>query len=159
MTGAAVIRQATAADLPAVQGIISAAYEKYLTRMDRPPAPVLRDHAPAIEAGALWVAGDPVAGVLTLLLTGDTLLVENVAVRPAAQGTGVGRALMDFAELQARQLKVTRLALYTHVAMTENQAIYRHLGYREVERKTVDGYHRVFMEKALSTGGAGPVSP
>jgi len=43
-----------------------------------------------------------VAGVLTLLLTGDTLIVENVAVRPAAQGTGVGRALLDFAELQGQ---------------------------------------------------------
>lgn len=147
--GARAIRQATAADGPVVAEIISAAYEKYLTRMDRPPAPMLRDHAPAIEAGAVWVAGDPVAGLITLMLTGDTLLIENLAVRPAAQGAGVGRALMDFAELRARRLGATRLALYTHVVMTENQAIYRHLGYREVERKTVNGYHRVFMEKAF----------
>ena len=154
MTGALVIRQATATDLPAIQEVISAAYEKYLSRMDRPPAPMLRDYAPAIEAGALWVAGDPVAGIITLLLTGGTLLIENLAVRPEAQGTGLGRALMDFAELRARRIKVTRLALYTHVVMTENQAIYQHLGYREVERKTVDGYHRVYMEKTLSTGDA-----
>jgi N-acetylglutamate synthase-like GNAT family acetyltransferase len=151
VTGALGIRQATAADLPIVQEVISAAYEKYLTRMDRPPAPMLRDYAPVIEASALWVAGDPVAGVIALILTGDTLLIENLAVRPAAQGTGVGRALMDFAELRATQLKVTRLALYTHVVMAENQAIYQHLGYREVERKTVDGYHRVFMEKTLGS--------
>jgi ribosomal protein S18 acetylase RimI-like enzyme len=70
-------------------------------------------------------------------------------VRPEAQGTGVGRALMDFAELRARQLRLTRLTLYTHVVMTENQAIYAHLGYREVERRTADGYHRVYMEKPL----------
>ena len=155
MTGARAVRRATAADGAVVAEIISAAYEKYLTRMDRPPAPMLRDHAPMIEAGTLWVAGDPVAGVITLLRTGDTLLIENLAVRPSAQGTGVGRALMDFAELQATRLGVTRLALYTHVVMTENQAIYRHLGYRETERKTVNGYHRVFMEKALGPGGDG----
>jgi N-acetylglutamate synthase-like GNAT family acetyltransferase len=151
VTGALDIRRATAADLLTVQEVMSAAYEKYLTYMDRPPAPMLRDYVPVIEAGALWVAGDPVAGVIALNLTGDTLLIENLAVRPASQGTGVGRALMDFAELRARQLEVRRLALYTHVVMTENQAIYQHLGYREVERKTVDGYHRVFMEKTLGS--------
>ena len=72
-----------------------------------------------------------------------------------AQGTGVGRALMEFAELMARRLKLTRLTLYTHVVMTENQAIYAHLGYREVERRTADGYHRVYMEKPLQPGGSG----
>ncbi len=94
MTGARDIRQATAADGPVVAEIISAAYEKYLTRMDRPPGPMLRDHAPMIEAGALWVTGDPVAGLITVALAGDTLLIENVAVRPAAQGTGVGAAAL-----------------------------------------------------------------
>jgi len=34
--------------------------------------------------------------------------------------------------------------------MTENQAIYTHLGYREVDRHTEDGYRRVYMEKPLS---------
>jgi hypothetical protein len=39
--------------------------------------------------------------------------------------------------------------LYTNEVMTENQAIYAHLGYRETARRTEDGYHRVFMEKEL----------
>jgi GNAT superfamily N-acetyltransferase len=84
-----------------------------------------------------------------------SLLIENLAVRPEAQGTGVGRALMDFAELRARRLKMTRLTLYTHVVMTENQAIYAHLGFREVERRTANGYHRVYMEKPLQPGDNG----
>ena len=146
------VRQAGAADLPVVREIVTAAYDKYLTRMDRPPAPMLRDYAPAVEAGTLWVTGEPVAGLISLIPKGDSLLVENLAVRPEAQGTGVGRALMDFAERRARQLKLTRLTLYTHVVMTENQAIYTHLGYREVERRTADGYHRVYMEKPLQLG-------
>ena len=150
------LRQASAADLPVVREIVTAAYDKYLVRMDRPPAPMLRDYAPAVEAGTLWVAGEPVAGLISLIPEGDSLLIENLAVRPETQGTGVGRALMDFAELRARRLGLTRLTLYTHVVMTENQAIYAHLGYREVERRTADGYHRVYMEKLLRPGGQVP---
>jgi len=42
------------ADLPSIQRIITAAYDKYLSRMDKPPAPLLRDYRPAIKAGAIW---------------------------------------------------------------------------------------------------------
>jgi hypothetical protein len=39
--------------------------------------------------------------------------------------------------------------LYTNEVMTENLAIYAHLGYRETSRAEQDAYHRVFMEKRL----------
>jgi N-acetylglutamate synthase-like GNAT family acetyltransferase len=146
------LRRATEADLPAVRDVIAAAYHKYLDRMDRPPAPLLRDYDVAVSAGALWVTGDPVAGLISLTQDGDVMLIENVAVRPQAQGTGLGRRLMEFAEHQAAQHRIRRLALYTHELMTENQAIYAHLGYRETERRTEAGYRRVFMEKVLPAG-------
>jgi hypothetical protein len=56
---------------------------------------------------------------------------------------------MDFAERRAITLGLTRLSLFTNEVMTENQAIYAHLGYREVARHTEDGYRRVYMEKLL----------
>ena len=34
--------------------------------------------------------------------------------------------------------------------MTENQALYARLGYREFERRTEKGYPRVYMRKALA---------
>jgi len=37
-------RPATAADLPAIQEVVTAAYARYLSRMDRPPAPMLGDY-------------------------------------------------------------------------------------------------------------------
>jgi ribosomal protein S18 acetylase RimI-like enzyme len=144
------IRKATAADLPSIQKIITEAYEKYLPRMDRPPAPMLRDYAPAVEEGTLWVTGNPVTGLISLTPAGDSLLIENVAVHPSAQGTGLGRRLMDFAELQAARLKLTRLTLYTNEVMTENHAIYARLGYREIGRLVEDGYRRVYMEKPVT---------
>ena len=142
-------RPATAADLPAIREVVGAAYAGYLSRMDRPPAPMLADYGAALDAGQLWVTGRPVTGLIELTGAGDALHVGNVAVHPGSQGTGLGRLLMDFAERRAILLGLTRLSLYTNEVMTENQAIYTHLGYREVGRHTEDGYRRVFMEKLL----------
>jgi len=143
------IRQATAADLPSIKALIDAAYTRYLTRMDKPPAPMLRDYGPSIEDGTTWVTGSPIAAVLTLYPREDHLLVENVAVHPDAQGRGLGGALLDFAEREATRRGLTRMALVTHEVMTENQAIYAHLGYTEVDRRAEDGYRRIHMEKTL----------
>ena len=81
---------------------------------------------------------------------GNSLLIENIAVSPAAQGTGIGRRLMEFAEDQARARGISRMTLYTNEVMTENLAIYAHLGYRETSRAEQDVYRRVFMEKGLA---------
>jgi ribosomal protein S18 acetylase RimI-like enzyme len=146
------VRQAIPSDLPAIQEAIVAAYNKYLSRMDIPPAPLLKNYNDDIAAGMTWVIGDPVAGIITLLPQGGNLLIANVAVHPSEQGTGIGRQLMEFAEQEATRLSLTRLVLYTNESMVENQAIYRHLGYSEAERRTEDGYRRIYMEKSLQIG-------
>jgi GNAT superfamily N-acetyltransferase len=144
------LRLATPADLPSIRQVIAAAYDKYFSRMDRPPAPVLRDYTAAVVAGEVWVTGNPVTGLIALSRVDDAMLIENVAVHPSAQGTGLGRRLMEFAEREATRCGIERLALYTNEVMTENHAIYTHLGYRETHRSTEDGYRRVFMEKILA---------
>ena len=150
------MRQATAADLEPIHQVIRAAYAKYVGRMPKLPAPVLRDYRGPIEAGAVWVTGNPITGLISLTPVGDSLLIENIAVHPAAQGTGLGRRLMQFAEQVAARRELPRLTLYTHEVMTESQAIYTHLGYREIDRRTEDGYRRIYMEKVLPGPGPGP---
>ena len=144
------LRRATADDLPAIRAVIDAAYARYLTRMDKPPAPMLRDYGPSVQAGTTWVTGSPIIAVLTLYPRDDHLYVENIAVDPSAQGRGLGRALMEFAEREAARRKLSRMALVTHEVMTENQAIYARLGYVEIERRSEDGYRRIYMEKPLT---------
>jgi ribosomal protein S18 acetylase RimI-like enzyme len=144
------LRLATADDLPAIRAVINAAYARYLTRMDKPPAPMLRDYGPSVEAGTTWVTDSPITAVLTLCPRDDHLYVENIAVDPSAQGRGLGRALMEFAEQEAARRGLRRMALVTHEAMTENQAIYARLGYVEIERRSEDGYRRIYMEKPLT---------
>ena len=143
------LRPARETDVTRLESIIAVAYDKYLTRMDRPPAPMLRDLRPDIEAGNVWVAGNPIAGLICLAPADDALLIGNVAVDPNAQGRGFGRLLLDFAEHHAFHLGIGKLRLYTNEVMTENLAIYTHLGYREIDRRTEAGYSRVFMEKQL----------
>jgi ribosomal protein S18 acetylase RimI-like enzyme len=145
------LRRGTAADLPAIKAVIDAAYSRYLTRMDKPPAPMLRDYGPSVEDGTTWVTGSPIIAVLTLYPRDDHLFVESIAIHPSAQGRGLGRALMSFAEQEATRLGLPRMALVTHEVMTENQAIYARLGYTEVERRAEDGYRRIYLEKRLSS--------
>ena len=75
--------------------------------------------------------------------------VENVALDPAFHGQGLGRALMAFAEDQARARDLAAIRLYTNVKMTENFPFYAKLGYRETGRVTEDGYDRVYFVKQV----------
>ncbi len=142
-------RLATELDLPVLREIVSAAYSRYLPRMDRPPAPMLQDLGPRVGASEVWVTGRPIRGPVCLSCADDTLLVESVAVHPDAQGSGLGRQLLDFAEEEARRHGLERLRLCTNEVMTDNVAIYTHLAYTEIDRRTEDGYRRVFMAKDL----------
>lgn len=145
------IRKATMADLAAVTRVNRAAYEPFTARLGRPPGPMLMDHGPRIASGETWVAerDGAVVGVAVIVAEADGMLLENVVVAPAAQGSGIGSALLTFADEHARARGLTRIRLYTNVLMRENIQRYAKRGYIETHRAVVDGYHRVFMAKAL----------
>ena len=143
------IRPADIADLAAIARIVAAAYTKYIERIGKPPGPMLDDYAALIRAHAVWVTDD-LSGLIVLLAEPDHLLLDNIAVDPALQGRGVGRALMRFAEAEARRRGFPALRLYTHETMTENIALYSRTGWEETGRAAQDGYRRVFFRKALA---------
>jgi len=143
----ALIRPADAADLPAVEAIVRAAYTMYIARIGKPPGPMLDDYAALVPAHCVWVAGAPLSGVIVLVGEDDHLLLDNVAVDPAAQGSGVGRALIGFAEAEARRRGYGEMRLYTHATMTENIALYGRTGWVETGRGEQDGFDRVFFRK------------
>lgn len=146
------IEKATQEDRAAVEAIIMAAYAHYIDRNGLTPGPMKDDYAALIAAGHVNVLRDEtgVAGVLVLIPEEDCLLLDNVAVSPAAQGKGYGRILLDHAENVARAMGFARIRLYTQVIMTENQAIYARRGYAETHRAVEKGLHRIFMQKALA---------
>lgn len=145
------LRRATDADAPAVRGVVRDAYAKYVQRMGREPMPMTADYALAVRENQIWLAGDPPAidAILELVPEADHLLIANIAVRSDRQGAGLGRQLLDFADAEAKRQGYNELRLYTHITMTENVAMYEHLGWEETDRGGQDGFERVFMRKFL----------
>ncbi|HET6521025.1 MAG TPA: GNAT family N-acetyltransferase, partial [Geminicoccaceae bacterium] len=99
--------------------------------------------------------GGRVVGLIVLVDGADHLHVENVAVAPEAQGRGLGRALMAFAEAEARRRGHGEIRLYTHQRMVETPPFYAALGYAETGRGVQDGYERIFFRKRLTPPPAG----
>ena len=144
------IRPADEADAPVLRQIAMAAYQQYVPRIGRAPAPMAADYPAAVRRA--WVAAEDgqVAGFIILIAQPGYLLLENVAVLPAAQGRGIGARLLALAEEHARSLGLPEIRLYTNEAMTENLAYYPWHGYIQTHRACQDGFHRVFFRKQLN---------
>lgn len=145
------IRPAEPEDLSRISEIVDNAYARYAAAMEKPPAPMLDDYSVRIARGQAFVAERQgmVIGVVILVDQDDHLLLDNVAVDPIAQGTGLGRQLVQFAESEAIRRGFNDIRLYTHIVMAENVGYYESLGWRETHRADQDGYARIFMHKRL----------
>jgi ribosomal protein S18 acetylase RimI-like enzyme len=143
------IRSAMPQDREAVEAIVRDAYSVYLERTGQPPGPMLDDYAAQIAAGSVTVLdeGGEIVAIIVLLAKPDHLLLDNIAVRPDRQGTGLGRQMIAFAEAEARRHGFSEIRLYTHETMVENIALYKRLGFVETGRGREAGYDRVFMTK------------
>lgn len=142
-------RLAVAADVPAVKAVTDAAYHHYIERIRLVPGPMQADHAANVAAGRVFVAGDPVRGVLVLVPAADHLYLDSIAVHPDAQGTGLGRRLLAFVERCARELGLPEVRLLTNAMMWENRKMYARYGYEVVERRMEGPYDRIHYRKPL----------
>jgi GNAT superfamily N-acetyltransferase len=114
---------------------------------------MLEDYGRVIGQHPVMVAEvqGELAGFLVLDETPEGFRLMNVAVDPRYQNTGVGRALLAFAEQEARRRSHASIYLSTHEKMTENQRHYAKIGYREYLRQVeADGHCRVYMRKSLT---------
>jgi len=145
------VRPAGEADAIAAKACVLAAFERYVERIGQPPRPMLLDFSVEIQAGRVWVAEESssIVGVIVQYETEQGFYVDTVAAQPPMQGRGIGRALLVFAEAEARRRGYESIYLCTNSKMTENQVFYPRIGYVEYERKREAGYDRVFYRKAL----------
>ena len=148
----AVIRAAAPSDVAAITRCVCAAYLRHIERVGKQPWPMLQDYSNVIRTSQVHVAEREgrILGVLELLVTDEGFLLDSVAVDPSAQGTGIGRQLLEFAENEARRHRFQSIYLMTNEKMTENQALYARIGYVLFDRQTVHGYSRVLMRKSLT---------
>ena len=148
-----VIRNATPNDEVWISAIACAAYAKYVARIGREPAPMLADYAAEIAAHhvAIIEADGKVNGYMVAWPQADAVFIDNIAVDPECQGHGFGRRLIEHAAAEAVRLHLPALRLYTNALMTENLAMYAHIGFVETHRAIENGFHRVHMRRGLAT--------
>lgn len=146
------IRPARPEDVPALRACAQAAYAAYIPLIGKAPAPMQADFDRHVAAGEAHVATDPhhaLQGYIVFRKTVGHMLLENVAVWPNATGGGIGRGLIQFCEDSARAANLRLVRLYTNAKMTANLSLYPHLGYVETDRRTEDGFDRIYFEKRL----------
>jgi GNAT superfamily N-acetyltransferase len=145
------LRLATAADVPAIESIVHAAYAPYIARIGRKPGPMLDDYAGLVGEGRVHVLAleGVVEGLVVLIPQDDAMLLDNIAVAPSGQGKGLGRRLLEFAEAAAREAGYGVITLYTNEMMVENVGLYGRVGYAETHRGEEQGFRRVYMRKSL----------
>ena len=146
------IRKAAPADVPAITAVVCEAYVQYIERIGKRPGPMLEDFDNTVSAAQVYVAElkGCVVGVVVLKVTEEGFYLDNVAVRPTEQGTGVGRRLLELAESEAKRQGYKSIYLATHELMHENRALYSRIGYVEYDHRMVNGYPRVFFRKQLA---------
>lgn len=145
------IRAAKASDLEPVQRCARAAFEVYIERMGKTPAPMVADFQSHIAAGQMIVVenNERLAGYAVCYAKGRDFQLDNIAINPEFQSTGLGRKLIDYIDDLAKRQGAEAVTLYTNEKMTENLDWYISLGYTETDRRREDGFSRVYFRKPI----------
>ncbi len=142
------IRPATPSDIPAIKQCAELAYQQYIVRMGKKPAPMMADFSSQLATHRIdvYVCDNSIDGYIVLQDQGAALMLENVAVLPSKAGNGIGRTLINHAITIAKLENFSRVILYTNEKMHENLTLYPKFGFIETHRITEDGFNRVYFE-------------
>jgi ribosomal protein S18 acetylase RimI-like enzyme len=137
-----------------MRAIALAGYAKYVPRIGREPSPMGADYEAEVAANRAVVieTAGSVCGYMIAWPETDAYFIDNIGVDPEYQGGGPGRRLINHAVSQADRLGLPALRLYTNALMSENLAMYAHIGFVETHRSVEKGFHRVYMRWILHNG-------
>ena len=147
------IRRAVETEIDDIRDLTLRAYAKWVEVTPRKPRPITADYREAFERHRFdcLYRGDLLVGLVETVPQGDELMIVNVAVDPAYQGSGYGVRLMRHAEGLARDAELSGTRLYTNKLMRENILLYEGLGYRfEKETHHDHGTVAVHMTRPLA---------
>jgi len=109
------------------------------------------DWATLFDTMEIWALDGPdgIEASLALETGEDAVTIWSVAVAPPFQGTGLGSALLGFAEERTVELGRPEIRLFTNAKMTGNVELYLGKGYHETRRETLPDRTVVYMAKRL----------
>ncbi|MGH6894403.1 MAG: GNAT family N-acetyltransferase [Dongiaceae bacterium] len=134
------IRPARVGEADAIVALIHRPFAQYRGNLE-PESGALSESADKIAsviAGGIVLAAElagRVVGCVAVEYKADFVYVGRLAVDPAVRGTGIGQSLIKEAEAVARRLSGRRLRVDVRLALAENRAFFRALGF-------VEGAHR-----------------
>lgn len=147
------LRRATPADAATVRDLTRAAYAQWVSVLGREAKPMTTDYDVAVRdhiIDMLYVDGE-LAALIEMHPEPDHLLIVNIAVSPACQGRGYGRALLAHAEELTRSFGLGEMRLYTSSRLTGNVKLYERVGYKVDREEEASPHLGVFtyMSKPL----------
>ena len=142
-------RRAVAEDHKIIIAIAQKAYEKYVERMGKEPAPM----RPVIQKeDVVFICEDnkQIIAFAILVKINDQIILDNIAVDPTHQKKGIGNNFIKFIEEYLMEQKVNKYQLYTNEMMFENIDWYQKIGFKIFKKVTEKGFNRIYFEKELS---------
>lgn len=134
VAGGLSLRRGGIDDLDAVLALQQAAYARNRALLGCEPLPLLADYQEIFRDYEVWLAEDGgLVGALIVQPRPGDLLIWSVATNPDGQGQGLGKALLQAAEVRARELGRHVVRLYTGAVLQHLIDWYGRHGYR-VER-------------------------
>lgn len=148
------LRLAEQSDQEAIDAVMADAFEAPARRLGFQPSPVISDYGPLVRARFVLVAAEQrgrgaLLGVAVTRPRDGDLYVEAFAVATAAQGSGVGRALMAETEALASALCYDWVRLHTPPSLRNAARFYRATGFHEVGRAGEGASARAYLQKRV----------
>lgn len=132
-------------DWAALLALIRQAFAGMEGRIDPPSSMhALTESAIAEQAaaGEVWVIGAPPLACVFLTPKPGRLYIGKLAVAEAQRGRGLGRRLIDLAEVRARAMGLPLLELQTRVELVENHAAFAAMGFAKMGETAHPGHVR-----------------
>ncbi len=153
------IRDATPVDLPVVHAVTQAAYAQIKPIIGEQAhvfGETTDDLAQRMADGWMILvaeANEHIVGVVRCREHDGEMYLGRLAVIPAAQHAGVGRALVAVVEARGRELNLPTVRLGAYEDVTQSRPYYERLGYHadeRVELRSVPGRYFWVMRKQLT---------
>ena len=146
-----VFRPAEPGDVADIRDLTRLAYAPWVEVIGREPLPMSADYDAAVQNHLIELAccDGSLRGLIEMVQQPACLLIENLAVSPEHQGSGLGSLLLQRAENRAAQLGLPLLRLYTNQEFRSNISFYQRFGFVVERTEAFKGGWTVHMSKSV----------